>query len=194
MARTPSTMLELGTSAPDFNLPDPKSGNLVGLNDFAGSPLLVIFMCNHCPYVVHIVKQLSAFASEYQAQGLKIVAINANDVANYPEDSPEKMIEFAAAENLNFPYLYDESQQVAQAYNAACTPDLFMFDSAHKLVYRGQFDGSRPRNDLPVTGEDLRTAADALLSGNAMPEDQIPSLGCNIKWKAGNEPAYWSAP
>lgn len=190
MARTPSTMLDLGTAAPNFSLPEPKSGNSVALGDFEGSPLLVVFMCNHCPYVVHIIKALSEYATEFQAKGLKVVAINANDVANYPDDSPEKMIEFAATEALDFPYLYDESQQVAQAYNAACTPDFFLFDNAHKLVYRGQFDSSRPRNEDPVTGADLRAASQALLDGDQIPAEQQPSLGCNIKWKAGNEPTY----
>ncbi len=190
MARTPSTMLELGTPAPDFSLPSPISGDTVSLSDYRGKPLLVVFACNHCPYVLHILDAFADFAREYGSKGLNIVMINANDVANYPDDSPEKMVDLAREHGFDFPYLYDESQQVAQAYQAACTPDFFLFDADHRLYYRGQFDASRPRNDEPVTGADLRAAADALLAGQPAPAEQIPSLGCNIKWKAGNEPSY----
>jgi thiol-disulfide isomerase/thioredoxin len=184
-------MLELATAAPDFSLPEPKTGNTVTLADFKSRPLLVVFACNHCPFVLHIIKQFAEFATEYQNKGLAIVMINANDVANYPDDSPEKMLELASKYAFTFPYLYDESQQVAKSYHAACTPDLFLFDTNHKLVYRGQFDASRPGNDEPVTGQDLRHAADALLAGDRINSQQIPSLGCNIKWKTGNEPEYF---
>jgi thiol-disulfide isomerase/thioredoxin len=153
--------------------------------------LLVIFMCNHCPFVKHLREGLVRFAREYQARGLAVVAINANDVANHPNDSPARMVEDAQAFGYPFPYLYDETQAVAQAYRAACTPDFFLFDAGRKLAYRGQFDGSRPGNSLPVTGSDLRAAADAALAGQPIPSDQKPSIGCNIKWKAGNEPEYY---
>lgn len=191
MARTPSTMLELGTSAPDFTLPEPKTGNNVSRGNFAGQPLLVVFTCNHCPFVLHILKEFVAVANSYQDRGLATVLINANDVANYPDDSPEKMVALAEQYEFSFPYLYDESQRVAQAYEAACTPDLYLFDAEHKLVYRGQFDDARPGNDQPVTGADLIAACDALFNHESVPEPQKPSLGCNIKWKAGNEPAYF---
>lgn len=191
MARTPSTMVELGTLAPDFSLPD-TTGKQVSLSDFQGSPaLLVVFMCNHCPYVKHIREEFAAFAREYQAKGLSVVGINANDVANYPDDSPEKMAEEVQTVGYTFPYLYDESQAVAKAYQAACTPDFFLFDRERRLVYRGQFDDSRPRNDLPTTGKDLRAAVDAVLAGKAPSPEQTASLGCNIKWKPGNEPDYF---
>ncbi|HBS26576.1 MAG TPA: thioredoxin family protein [Gammaproteobacteria bacterium] len=191
MSKTPSTMLELGSQAIDFSLPDPSTNTSVSLTDFAGQPVLVAFICNHCPYVIHIMDEFSAFAKEYGEKGLKIIAINANDVENYADDSPEKMVEFVKQYNLNFPYLFDETQETAKAYTAACTPDFFMYDTAGKLVYRGQFDAARPKSDTPVNGADMRAAADALLAGNAPDSDQIPSLGCNIKWKAGNEPEYF---
>ena len=191
MARTPSTMLELGTPAPDFELLEPATGETRRLADFAASPaLLVVFMCNHCPYVKHIADALSAFASEFQPKGLAVVGINSNDAENYPDDGPEKMVAEARLRRYGFPYLYDESQAAAKAYQAACTPDFFLFDAERKLAYRGQFDASRPGNDLPVTGADLREASEALLAGRAVPEEQKPSLGCNIKWKPGNEPNY----
>jgi len=193
MARTQSTMLELTTPAPDFSLPEPATGNTVRLADFAGKPLLVVFSCNHCPFVLHILRQFVEFADEYQPQGLSIVMINANDVSSYQDDSPQKMIELVNQYHMPFPYLYDQSQQVAMAYRAACTPDFFLFDDAHRLVYRGQFDDARPGNDRPVTGEDLRRATDALWQGEPMPDHQIPSMGCNIKWKPGNEPEYFQA-
>ena len=191
MARTESTMLELGTQAPEFSLPDTNEKQ-VSLADFADAKgLLVVFMCNHCPYVIHLRDALAAFAKEYQPQGLVVVGINSNDASNYPDDSPEKMAEAVATQGYTFPYLYDESQAVAKSYMAACTPDFFLFDQNKNLVYRGQFDDSRPRNDEPVTGADLRAAVDALLSGNEISADQKPSMGCNIKWKPGNEPEYF---
>lgn len=193
MARTPSTMLALGTPAPDFSLLEPATGKTVSLSDFKGQPLLVAFICNHCPYVIHIQQVFARFAEEYQAKGVAVVAINANDVANYPDDSPEKMIQQVNDIPYTFPYLFDESQQVAKAYQAACTPDFFLFDAKHKLYYRGQFDASRPSNDEPVTGKDMRAALDSLLAGVAAPENQSASLGCNIKWKAGNEPGYFGS-
>lgn len=191
MAQTPSTMLELGTPAPRFQLPEPATGRTVSIDEFDGKPLLVAFICNHCPFVKHIQNEFVRFAEEYQAKGLAVVAINSNDAEAYPDDSPEKMAEEARRAGYTFPYLYDETQAVAQAYEAACTPDFFLFDTERKLVYRGQFDDARPGNDAPVTGKDLRAAADAVLSGRPVPGDQKPSIGCNIKWRPGNEPAYF---
>ena len=191
MVRTPSTMLPLGTPAPDFSLVN-VDGNTVCLGDFAGAPaLLVMFMCNHCPYVIHVADVLAQLTSEYLSRGVAIVGISSNDVANYPADSPEQMVAEAEARGYAFAYLYDETQEVAQSYHAACTPDFFLFDAAQKLVYRGQMDSSRPDSGIPVTGEDLRAALDAVLAGNPVPEDQTPSLGCNIKWKPGGEPDYF---
>ncbi len=190
MARTPSTMLELGTSAPDFSLINPATNEQVSLSDFAGKPLLVAFICNHCPYVILLKEAFTKFAKDYQAKGLNVVAINANDVANYPDDSPEKMAEDVKEFGYTFPYLFDETQEAAHQYQAACTPDFFMFDADHKLYYRGQFDDSRPNTDIPVTGADMISAADALLAGKPTPEQQKASLGCNIKWKEGNAPEY----
>lgn len=190
MAQTASTMLPLGTSAPDFRLPEPATGKIVALSDFQDAPaLLVMVICNHCPFVRHIRDGLIQFARDYQAQGLAVVAINANDAANYPDDRPEKMIE--EAKTYPFPYLYDERQAVAKAYHAACTPDFFLFDAERKLVYRGQFDSSRPGNTVPVTGNDLRAAAQAVLTGQAVSPEQQPSIGCNIKWQSGNAPDYY---
>ena len=190
MARTPSTMPELGLPAPDFSLPDP-SGRIYSLQDFTDAKaLLVVFMCNHCPFVIHLREALSAFAREYQAKGLAVVGINANDITNRPDDSPAMMAEEINRAGYTFPYLFDETQQTAMAYQAACTPDFFLYDGDRKLVYRGQFDGSRPGNDVPVTGADLRAAAEAVLAGQAIAEQQSPSLGCNIKWRPGNEPDY----
>jgi peroxiredoxin len=185
-------MLGLGTEAPDFCLPDAAAGGKeVGLSDFAAAPaLLVAFLCNHCPFVQHVAGELAALSRDLPASGVAMVAISSNDVAAYPADSPEAMAEEAARQGWAFPYLYDESQAVAQAYRAACTPDFFLFDADRKLVYRGQLDASRPGNGLPVTGSDLRAAVDAVLAGRPCPEDQRPSLGCNIKWKPGNEPDY----
>lgn len=193
MARTLSTMLDLGTSAPDFSLPDTE-GNMVNLSDFSSaSALLVVFMCNHCPYVKHLQSALSQLASEFQPQGLATVGISSNDVENYPDDSPEKMAQEKSDAGYVFPYLYDEDQSVAKAYMAACTPDFFLFDRNQKLVYRGQFDESRPKNDIPVTGDDLRSAVAAVLAGQTVPSEQKPSMGCNIKWKPGNEPEYYGS-
>ncbi len=184
MARTESMMVELGTAAPDFSLPN-VDGSTVALSDFAERPaLLVAFWCNHCPYVKHVADAFVEFAREYQDRGLGIVAISANDVNDYPEDAPDKMKEEAESRGYTFPYLYDETQSVARAYHAACTPDFFLYDGERRLVYRGQFDGSRPSGGGPVTGADLRAAAEAVLSGRGPVPDQSPSMGCNIKWKA----------
>jgi len=191
MSLTPSTMLELGTPAPDFLLRDTE-GNNKGLSDFANKPaLLVAFICNHCPYVIHIADAFSAFANEYQPKGLGVVAISANDAANYADDGPEKMVQEVKTRGYTFPYLYDKDQAVAKAYRAACTPDFFLFDAERKLVYRGQFDASRPRSDVPVTGADLRQAVERVLVGKKPDPEQVPSMGCNIKWKPGNEPEYF---
>lgn len=191
MALTPSTMLPLGTPAPDFSLPD-TDGKLIERDNFRGARgLLVVFICNHCPYVKHINEGLVAFAGEYMGKGLGMVAISSNDAAKYPDDGPKKMAEYKAQLGYPFPYLYDENQVVAKAYHAACTPDFFLFGPDLKLVYRGQFDASRPGNSKPVTGSDLRAAADALLAGKPIRAEQVPSMGCNIKWKAGNEPEYF---
>ena len=190
MAVTASNMLALGTSAPDFNLPDTQ-GNMVSLDDFAEAPaLLVISMCNHCPFVKHILSTIVGLVKEYQAKGVAVVGINSNDVVNYPDDSPEMMAKVAKKEGFTFPYLYDETQDVAKAYHAACTPDFFLFDKQRKLVYRGQMDDSRPGNDIPVTGLDLVKAMDAVLAGRLVSNEQKPSMGCNIKWKPGKEPEY----
>lgn len=191
MVRTLSTMLELGTRMPEFNLPN-LDGEMVGPQDFGGRPaLLVMFICNHCPFVKHIQRGLAQFCKEYQKKGLGVLAVNSNDVRNHPDDSPVKMREEAAAAGYTFPYLYDETQEVATAFRAACTPDFFLFDKEGKLAYRGQFDDSRPENGVPVTGEDLRKAVDAVLAGRPVTGDQKPSIGCNIKWKPGNEPDYF---
>jgi peroxiredoxin len=193
MAQTPSTMLELGTPAPAFSLPEPATGKTVSLDDFKDqSALLVIFMCNHCPFVKHIRSALADFAREYRPKGLAIVGISANDVKSHPEDSPEKMAQEVKTAGYIFPYLYDEDQTVAKAYRAACTPDFYLFDGDRKLVYRGQFDDSRPGNNVPVTGENLRAAVDAVLTGQPVAADQRPSIGCNIKWKPGHEPDYFA--
>lgn len=191
MVKTASTMLPLGTTAPDFALPN-VDGNIVRRDQLAGKPLLVIFMCNHCPFVVHLREALAAFADEYQPKGLAVVGISSNDVENYPQDGPEEMKAEAASAGYQFPYLYDATQQTAQAYRAACTPDFFLFDGDHALVYRGQFDSSRPGNDVAITGEDLKAACDAVLGGQSVADDQMPSIGCNIKWVAGNEPEYFT--
>lgn len=188
MSATPSTMLELGTEAPDFKLPSVNGGELSLNYTDQSKGFVVMFICNHCPYVLHVEDELVNVANEYIAKGIGFIAISSNDVEKYPEDSPEKMAE----KDYPFPYLYDESQDVAKAYKAACTPDFFVFDENRKLVYRGQFDDSRPKNGKPVTGKDLRTALDAVLDGKTIPEEkQTPSMGCNIKWKPGNEPEYF---
>ncbi|MCP4329928.1 MAG: thioredoxin family protein [Alphaproteobacteria bacterium] len=190
MAVTESTKLPLGTAAPDFCLPD-TDGSDRTLSDFGAAPaLLVVFMCNHCPYVIHLKEALARFAAEYKERGLAVVAINANDPEHYPADAPDKMAEDVAAYGYSFPYLFDESQDVAKAYRAACTPDFYLFDGDRKLVYHGQFDDSRPGADLPVTGADLRAASDAVLAASEHDATQSASVGCSIKWKPGNTPDY----
>jgi peroxiredoxin len=190
MAQTPSTMIKLGSATPDFSLPD-TSGKLVSLRDFAHAPaLLVMFICNHCPFVKHIRQELARLGSDYQKRGVAIVAINSNDVAKFPDDSPEKMRDEVTNAGYAFPYLYDESQKVAKGFQAACTPDFFLYDKQRTLVYRGQLDDSRPNSGIPVTGRDLRAALDALLADESVMVEQKPSIGCNIKWKPGNEPVY----
>ncbi|MBA3853934.1 MAG: thioredoxin family protein [Gemmatimonas sp.] len=191
MVRTASTMLELGTKAPDFTLPRVEDGRLVALSEFAGAPAtLVVFLCAHCPYVKHIAPALATLVQEYQARGVAVIGISSNDAVAYPDDAPEALAAEARARGYTFPILYDEAQAVAKAYRAACTPDFYLFDRELLLVYRGQFDASRPRNDLPVTGADLRAALDAVLTGEAVPEPQLPSIGCNIKWK--DAPRYFT--
>lgn len=190
MVMTASTMLPLGTSAQNFRLPD-TDGNIVSLADFKEArALFVVFMCNHCPFVKHILGDFVELVKEYQAKGVAVVGINSNDVANFPEDSPEMMAKVAKERGFTFPYLYDQTQEVAKAYHAACTPDFFLFDAHRNLVYRGQMDDSRPGNSIPITGNDLRSALDALLEKKQVPQQQKPSMGCNIKWKQGNEPEY----
>ena len=190
MAVTASKMLTLGTPAPNFSLPDIE-GNIVSPANFEESPaLLVIFMCNHCPFVKHVLSDLVRLAKEYQAKGVAVVGINSNDVANYPEDSPEMMSKLVEEAGFTFPYLYDETQEVAKVYQAACTPDFFLFDKEKRLVYRGQMDDSRPGNNIPITGLDLIKAMNAVLAGREVSTEQKPSIGCNIKWKQGNKPEY----
>ena len=192
MALTPSTMLALGTRAPDFELPDVVSGRRVSLRTFAGKrALLVMFICRHCPYVQHVQAELSRLGRDYADQDVGIVAISANDAAGYPDDAPDKLKAMAEGLEFLFPLCYDESQETAKAYTAACTPDFFLFDASRALVYRGQLDDARPGNNKPVTGKDLRAALDAVLAGRPVSPDQRPSIGCNIKWKKGNEPAYF---
>ncbi len=189
MVATPSAMMPLGTRAPNFSLPAP-DGSLHGTADAAGAPgLLVVFLCNHCPYVRHVADGLGRLASGWMADGVAVIGVSSNDVAAYPDDAPELMPAFAAAHGWTFPYLYDEAQEVAAAYGAACTPDFFLFDGAAKLAYRGQMDDSRPSNGVPVTGADLDAAVRAVLAGAAPLADQRPSVGCSIKWKPGDEPA-----
>jgi peroxiredoxin len=190
MVKVESTMLPLGSPAPEFNLPD-IDGQMVSSQDYAGRPLLVMFICNHCPFVVHVRDALAAFAREYREKGIGIVAISSNSVQTHPMDGPEQMRAEHARAGYTFPYLYDESQDVAKAYRAACTPDFFLFDKSHKLVYRGQFDDSRPQSGIPVTGADLRRACDALIAGDPIVPNQKPSIGCNIKWHPGQEPDYF---
>ena len=192
MVKTASTMLSLGTAALDFSLVN-VDGKTVALSDFNGKPaLLVMFICNHCPFVKHIADELSSLGREYQDKGAGVVAISSNDVSTHPEDSPEQMVHEAEQRGYVFPYLYDETQEVAQAYRAACTPDFFLFDADQKLVYRGQLDDSRPNSGIPVTGKDLRAALDAVLAGAAPAEVQTPSIGCNIKWRDGAAPDYFN--
>ena len=192
MVKTASTMLPLGTDAPPFSLPN-VDGRIVSLSDFASAKgLLVIFMCNHCPFVKHLRTALAEFGRELQAQGLAVVGISSNDVATHPGDSPELMVEEHRSAGYSFPYLFDEQQAVAQAYKAACTPDFYLFDGVQSLVYRGQFDASRPGNGKPVDAADLRLAVETLLAGKTPLIEQRPSIGCNIKWIAGNEPDYFT--
>jgi peroxiredoxin len=191
MVAVNSTMLPLGTKAPDFRLPD-TSGKTVSLAEFANAPaLVVVFMCNHCPYVKHIRNGLAQLARDYASRGVAVVGISSNDAVNYPADSPSKMAEEAKSAGYIFPYLFDETQEVAKAYRAACTPDFYLFDQEQRLVYRGQMDDSRPGNNVPVTGKDLRAALDALLAGKPASPQQKPSMGCNIKWRPGHEPDYF---
>jgi peroxiredoxin len=191
MARTPSTMAPLGMKAPEFSLPDTR-GRMVSLGEYRDARgLVVVFLSNHCPFVKHLRESLAEFARHVQARGVAVVGINSNDVERYPDDSPEMMVKEVENAGYTFPYLFDESQEVARAYAAACTPDFFLFDGEHRLVYRGQFDASRPGNDVPVSGEDLRGAVEQLLAGEVIPEGQTPSIGCNIKWKPGNEPGWF---
>lgn len=186
MALTESNMLPLGTAAPDFNLPDTVSGKNISLDDVAtDKATVVMFLCNHCPYVIHVNEEIVRLANDYAAKGVGFVAISSNDVENYPADSPEKMKVHAEQEGYSFPYLYDESQEVARAYDAACTPDFYVFDGERKLAYRGRLDDSRPNSGTPLTGRDLRAAIDAVLTGEEVPAVQYPSAGCNIKWKRG---------
>ena len=185
MARTPSNMLPLGTKAPDFSLYDTVSGNTLNLSDLKGAKgTVIMFICNHCPFVIHVNPELSKLGLEYQNTGISFIAISSNDVTNYPQDAPELMTEVAQNEGYSFPYLYDENQEVAAAYDAACTPDFYLFDAELKLVYRGQLDDSRPGNGVPLTGEDLRNAITALEQEMTIDPDQKPSIGCNIKWKS----------
>ena len=194
MAATESTMLELGLRAPDFDLPNTNPGvgpKMVSLSEYAGArALLVMFVCNHCPYVIHLRSALVALANEYAGEGLQVVAISSNSADSHPQDGPDAMREEALEHNFPYAYLYDESQAVAKAYKAACTPDFYLFDEHQKLAYRGRFDASRPKNEIPVTGDDMRRAVETVLAGRTPPTEQIPSMGCNIKWAPGNQPEY----
>lgn len=192
MVLTASTMLPLGTQAPSFDLPDVVTGRNVQLKDFdTQTSLLVMFICQHCPYVQHVKEQLAKLSGDYKGKGLAIVGISSNDATKYPDDSPQALKKFAQASHFDFPLLFDDSQEIAKAYTAACTPDFFLFDKSRKLVYRGQLDDSRPESGKPVTGQDLRAAIEAVLNNRHIPAEQRPSIGCNIKWKAGNEPPYF---
>ena len=193
MVSVPSTMLPLGTSVPDFVLTNAVDGQPVTPRDYAGrNALLVMFICNHCPFVKHVKEELGRIEADYDARGLAIVAINANDLAAYPQDGPDSMRDLALEEGWRFPYLFDDTQSVAKAFRAACTPDFFLFDDRQRLVYRGQLDDSRPSNGVPVTGRDLRSAIEAVLAGKPVSPEQKPSIGCNIKWRAGNQPEYFA--
>lgn len=192
MARTPSQMVDLGTNAPAFNLPDVVSGNSISLDDFPDAKgFMIAFICNHCPFVQLIRHEFARYGREYTQKGIAVIAINSNDIVSHPEDAPDAMRDDARRFGYTFPYCLDEDQSVAKTYQAACTPDLYLFDAQRRLVYRGQFDAARPGSDLPVTGADLRAASDALLAGTSIDPQQVPSLGCNIKWKPGNEPDYY---
>lgn len=183
MAVTPSAMTPLGSVLPAFSLPEPRTGATVDSAEWAGRPVLVIFMCNHCPFVVHVLDELVRIGREYTAQGVAVVGVCSNDVATHPDDAPDNMAALAETHGFAFPYLYDETQDVARSFGAACTPDFFLYDAAHRLVYRGELDASRPGNDTPVTGASLRAALDAVLAGKTVPDRQQPSAGCNIKWR-----------
>lgn len=184
MARTPSNMLPLGTIAPHFKLKDTNSNNEYAFEDLKGSKgTLVIFICNHCPFVLHVIREIVMIANDYRVQGIGVVAISSNDIIKYPQDSPELMTEFAFENKIDFPYLFDKTQEVAKAFDAACTPDFYLFDNQDKLFYRGQLDDSRPANGIPLSGSDLRSAIDALIYNRTLNEIQKPSMGCNIKWK-----------
>ena len=192
MVAKTSTMLPLGTPCPGFELPEPMTGKIIALQDFADKPfLLVAFLCNHCPYVKHIIKPFVALMQHDQHKGLAVVAINSNDITAYPEDSPEHMAALATSLGFTFPYLFDETQSTAKAFQAICTPEFYLFDQRRNLYYRGRFDGSTPKNNAPVTGQDLKAALDALLQGKLPPKQQHSSIGCNIKWRPGNEPDYF---
>lgn len=192
MARKSSTMPTLGTLAHDFSLPDVTNNHqLVSLADLRDKPLLVMFICNHCPFVIHLIQPLADLANRYQAFGFNVIAISSNDIENYPEDAPDKMAMFAQQHGFSFPYCYDESQQVANQYQAACTPDFFVYDAKHQLQYRGQFDDSRPGNQQAISGTDLNAALQAVLIDELPDPNQIPSIGCGIKWRLGNEPDYF---
>ena len=192
MSKTASTMLPLGARVPSFELADVVTGQTVSNSDFNDSKgLLVMFICKHCPFVVHVKDELARLGRDYKGKDISIVAISSNDVANYPDDAPDKLATMSKELGFEFPFVYDESQAVAKAFQAACTPDFFLFDEARELVYRGQLDDSRPGNDIPVTGKDLRAALDAVLGGDPVPTEQTPSIGCNIKWTPGNEPSYF---
>lgn len=187
-----STMLPLGTLAPDFNLPDVTTARSISLSDFSDKKaLLVMFICRHCPYVQHVKRELASIGKDYKDKDLAVVAISTNDISVYPQDSPESLKGMAQEEGFSFPILFDETQEVAKSYTAACTPDLFLFDDDRKLVYRGQIDDSSPGNNIPLTGKDIRSAIDAVFSGESVDQNQKPSTGCGIKWKEGNEPAYF---
>lgn len=192
MARTPTYQIPLGFQAPDFTLPEVISGREVTLSELQGKVATVImFICNHCPFVVHVEQELVRIAHNHKSKGVNFIAISSNDVVNYPQDGPEQMKAYAERLGFPFPYLFDASQEVAKAYFAACTPDISVFDADMKCVYRGQLDGSRPGNDIPVTGSDLRTVLNHLVAGRPVPSEQTPSIGCNIKWKVGNAPSYF---
>lgn len=192
MALVPSTMLPLGTPAPGFSLPEPHTGRILSLSGFDGAPaLLVAFLCNHCPYVKHIAGRFAAVAREFRTEGAAVVGINSNDASTHPEDGPEEMKGEVERRGYAFPYLYDETQEAAKGYRTACTPDFFLFDADRRLAYRGRFDSSRPSSDAAVTGSELRAAMRAVLAGETPSPEQMPSIGCNIKWRAGNEPEWW---
>ncbi len=192
MVMTASTMLPLGSDIPEFSLLNVDGKQISSADLPSGQPVLVMFICNHCPFVIHLDQALAQFGKEYQEKGLTVIAISSNDVSTHPADSPDKMAEMVKSSGWTFPYLYDETQDTAKAFRAACTPDFFLFDQNHKLAYRGQFDASRPGNGIAVTGEDLKSACDAVLAGEPVPETQKPSIGCNIKWKQGQEPDYFT--